>query len=72
MATMGRLGNASMHKSLTCMYGTDGSFQLAKLPAMVQVNSGPFEDGWLMKVKMSNKEELDKLMDANTYKNEID
>jgi glycine cleavage system H protein len=32
------------------------------------VNSGPFEDGWLMKVKLSDKSEVDDLMDAAEYK----
>ena len=35
------------------------------------MNEGPFEKGWLMKVKMSNQDELKELMDPNTYKKEI-
>ncbi len=34
---------------------------------MVQVNKTPFDDGWLMKVKLSDKGELDDLMDAQAY-----
>jgi glycine cleavage system H protein len=32
-----------------------------------KVNEGAFEDGWMMKVKMSNAGELDSLMDAAAY-----
>ena len=32
-----------------------------------KVNEGAFTDGWIMKVKMSNKKELDSLMDAAAY-----
>ena len=31
------------------------------------VNSGPMDDGWLMKVKLSDMSEMDNLMDAQTY-----
>ena len=31
------------------------------------MNEGAFEDGWMMKVKMSNAGELDSLMDAAAY-----
>ncbi|XP_004305894.1 PREDICTED: glycine cleavage system H protein, mitochondrial-like [Fragaria vesca subsp. vesca] len=31
------------------------------------VNASPYEDGWIMKVEMSNKEELNKLMDYDEY-----
>ncbi|MDF3054915.1 MAG: glycine cleavage system protein [Gammaproteobacteria bacterium] len=31
------------------------------------VNSSPYENGWLCKLKMENKEELDKLMLAEAY-----
>lgn len=34
---------------------------------MTQVNASPYEDGWIMKVEMSNKEELNKLMDYDEY-----
>lgn len=37
----------------------------------MQVNTGPFEDGWLMKLKMSDPSELDGLLDASAYKAEI-
>ena len=32
-----------------------------------QVNSSPFGDGWMMKVKLSNPKELEQLMDSATY-----
>ncbi len=31
------------------------------------LNSGPFTDGWFIKVKSSDPSELDKLMDADAY-----
>lgn len=33
-----------------------------------QVNQSPYEDGWLIKIKISDKSELDELMDADGYK----
>ena len=39
----------------------------------MQVNSGPFDDGWLMKLKLSNKDaELDSLMKPEEYQQEIE
>ena len=35
------------------------------------INDSPYDDGWLIKVKMSNPDELDDLMDADTYDAEI-
>ena len=32
-----------------------------------QVNKEPFSGGWLMKVKLSDKGELDSLLDASKY-----
>jgi glycine cleavage system H protein len=31
------------------------------------VNSDPYGDGWIIKVKISNKAEVDQLLDAKTY-----
>lgn len=31
------------------------------------VNESPYEDGWMIKVEMDDPEELDELMDADTY-----
>ncbi|MEC8066631.1 MAG: glycine cleavage system protein GcvH [Pseudomonadota bacterium] len=36
------------------------------------VNQHPFDDGWLMKVKLKDKGELDDLMPADQYKDYID
>ncbi len=35
------------------------------------VNKDPYGDGWMIKVKMSNPEELKSLMDAAAYKTKI-
>ncbi len=32
------------------------------------INKSPFEDGWLYKIKLSNKDELDNLLTAVEYK----
>jgi len=32
------------------------------------VNSSPYEDGWMIKIRMSNPDELDDLLDADAYK----
>lgn len=32
-----------------------------------QVNSEPYSDGWLLRVRLSDPSELDKLMDADAY-----
>jgi len=31
------------------------------------VNSNPYTDGWMIKIKMNNPSELDQLMDADAY-----
>ena len=36
------------------------------------VNNDPFGDGWIMKVKLSDPSEKDKLLDAEGYKRAID
>jgi glycine cleavage system H protein len=35
------------------------------------VNSDPYGDGWLVKVKLSDVDSLDNLMDATTYKDMV-
>lgn len=37
-----------------------------------KVNEKPYEDGWMIKVKLSNKEELEELMSANKYKEMVE
>jgi len=32
------------------------------------VNSDPYGDGWMIKIKLSNPGQVDELMDAETYK----
>ena len=34
------------------------------------INDSPYDDGWLIKVKLSNPDELEDLMDADTYDTE--
>lgn len=31
------------------------------------INKSPFDDGWLIKIELSNKSDLDKLLDENKY-----
>jgi glycine cleavage system H protein len=38
-------------------------------PALI--NSDPFGDGWIIKLKMSNVADFESLMDSETYKNTI-
>lgn len=35
------------------------------------VNSSPYEEGWMVKIKLSNPSEVDNLLDAESYKAEI-
>jgi glycine cleavage system H protein len=35
------------------------------------INKDPFGDGWMIKIKMSDKSELDSLLSADDYKNKI-
>ena len=32
------------------------------------VNSSPYDDGWLVELEVENKSEIDKLLDAKSYK----
>lgn len=36
------------------------------------VNSSPYKDGWIIKLKMADKAELNKLLDAAAYKKECE
>jgi glycine cleavage system H protein len=36
------------------------------------INSSPFDDGWIFKVQPSAEQELDNLMDADSYQTEIE
>lgn len=44
----------------------------ALVDAPEMINDSPFDDGWLFKVKLSAEQELENLMDADTYQEEID
>jgi glycine cleavage system H protein len=35
------------------------------------INDSPYDDGWLIRIKPSNPDEFDELMDADTYEAEI-
>lgn len=35
-----------------------------------QVNTAPYKEGWIIKLKISNKSDANKLMDAATYEKE--
>ena len=43
--------------------------QLAENPELV--NSSPYGDGWMIKVKVENKDEVNQLFDAAAYKENI-
>jgi len=49
---------------------TEINESLVDAPEMI--NDSPFDDGWLFKVQPSAEQELDDLMDAEAYKDEID
>lgn len=36
------------------------------------VNSSPYGDGWIIKIKLTKPEELEALMDADTYRKEVE
>lgn len=36
-----------------------------------KVNEKPYEDGWMIKIKMTSKEELEALLSAEDYKKEV-
>ena len=44
--------------------------QLADSPELV--NSAPYGDGWLFRLKASDESELDSMLDADAYKGSID
>lgn len=33
-----------------------------------RINESPYEEGWIIKVRMTNEEELEELMDADAYR----
>lgn len=34
---------------------------------MLQINASPYENGWIIKVEMSDKDDTNKLMDSDQY-----
>lgn len=45
---------------------TEVNNELTDNPALI--NNSPYEDGWIVKIKITNKDELSNLMDAAGYK----
>ena len=48
---------------------TDVNEELDDAPELM--NSGPYEDGWIVKMKLDNPDAVKSLMDASQYKAEI-
>ncbi|CAM6055855.1 unnamed protein product [Sphagnum tenellum] len=44
--------------------------ELAESPALV--NKGPFDEGWIMKVRLKDREEIQSLLDAEKYKQHVE
>ena len=42
------------------------------LDAPEQVNESPYDDGWFLKIRMTNPDELDELLDADSYQAHIE
>ncbi len=42
------------------------------LDAPEQINESPYDDGWFLKIKMTDSNELDELLDANDYQAHIE
>ena len=42
------------------------------LDAPEQVNESPYDDGWFLKIKMTDPSELDTLFDADSYQSHIE
>jgi len=36
------------------------------------INNSPYEDGWMVKIRLSNPEEVDELMDASVYQDHLE
>ena len=48
----------------------EGNEDLADSPELV--NSNPYDDGWIYKIRISDESELEQLMDANAYQEFIE
>ncbi len=42
------------------------------LDAPEQVNESPYDDGWFLKIRITNPDELDELLDADSYQAHIE
>lgn len=49
---------------------TEVNEELEDAPELI--NSSPYDDGWMFKMQPSEESEIDGLMDAESYQNEID
>ncbi|MFW6386140.1 MAG: glycine cleavage system protein GcvH [Candidatus Hadarchaeota archaeon] len=71
-STESELGAVESIKSVSTLYApvsgkvTEVNVELEEKPEMV--NEDPYGDGWICKMKIEDKEELEKLMDAEKYK----
>jgi len=48
----------------------DANADLTDTPEMI--NNSPYDDGWIFKIKPSNEDELEGLMDAQSYEDSIE
>jgi glycine cleavage system H protein len=66
-----RLGTFESVKAAADVYSPVGGEIVAANSALTEhpelVNTDPYAQGWLAKVTLRNREELDRLMDATTY-----
>lgn len=56
-------------KCCPCFFTSITSIHFCDIPLVYtpQVNSEPFEGGWMMKIKVSNAGDVDALLDAGAY-----
>jgi glycine cleavage system H lipoate-binding protein len=48
-----------------------GELHMMNWIVLLQVNDAPYEDGWLIKIKMSDPGELSSLLDSDAYSKQI-
>lgn len=69
-------GNVEAVKTVSDLYmpvsGTITEVNTALDDASELVNSDPYGEGWMIKIELSNPEELDDLLDAAAYKDSIE
>ncbi len=74
--TGGEFGVVESVKAVSDVYapvaGEVVEVNLALEDAPELVNESPYEDGWILKIKMSDEGELDNLMDAEDYRELLD